>query len=316
MTEKELVKLELNKKDKEEKTATKNKVNSKSDQKISEIIASEEENLEAYQKKIDEIREEMMSTLTDIERDVLNVAIDILKKKKYEPEFKTERIEMMSPVVEMIYSKSRAKFENQKGYKKEAIFQAIQSLEDKKWLITGQRMTKSEILSNPIKKEILSFIEKYPGVHARDERILKYLNITRNPFIKHMASLEAFNLVRAEKIGATLNYFPFDLPSVFDDLAVLFQNEIVVEIVKMYLNNNNITLMDLSEKIGVYHRAIQYHIKALVDHKVLIPIGSEEKQSTSPEEFDSRRKYYKVNEELLSRYNKLFRIPPFVEWMK
>lgn len=316
MTEKELVKLELNKKDKEEKTASKNKVISKSDQIVSEVIASEEENLEAYQKKIDEIREEMMSTLTEIERDVLAVASDILKKKKFEPEFKTERIETMTPIVEMIYGKSRAKFENQKGYEKEAIFKAIQSLEDKKWLITGQRMTKAEILANPIKKEILSFIEKYPGIHARDERILAHLNITRNPFIKHMASLEAFNLIRAEKIGATLNYFPYDLPNVFDDLAVLFQNEIVVEIIKMYLKNNNITLMELSEKIGVYHRAIQYHIKSLVDYNVLISIGTEEKISQSPDEYDSRRKYYKVNEDLLNRYNKLFRIPPFIEWMK
>ena len=31
--------------------------------------------------------------------------------------------------------------------------------------------------------------------------------------------------------------------------------------------------------------------------------------------FPEGRKYYKVNTEILNRYNRLFRIPPFNEWM-
>ena len=168
-------------------------------------------------------------------------------------------------------------------------------------------------MKNPIKKEILSFIQKYPGIHARDEKIEEILHITRNPFIKHMATLEAFALIRSSKIGSTLNYFPADLPDVFDDLAVLFQNDIVKEIVHSFIGKH-MTLMELAEKIGVYHRAIQYHIKTLLKHNVLLELDPNE-ANLKGEKIDSRRKYYQVNSGLLERYNRLFKIPPFVEWL-
>ena len=279
---------------------------------IEEIPFSEEENSD-YKVRIDELREELLSELTPIEKDVLGVAKEMLKLKKYPAEITLERVELMSPMVDKIYSKAIARFENQKGYKKDAIFSAIQSLESKKWIITNQRTTKADILKNPIKKEILSFIQKYPGIHARDEKIEEILHITRNPFIKHMATLEAFALIRSSKIGSTLNYFPADLPDVFDDLAVLFQNDIVKEIVHSFIGKH-MTLMELAEKIGVYHRAIQYHIKTLLKHNVLLELDPTE-ANLKGEKIDSRRKYYQVNSGLLERYNRLFKIPPFVEWL-
>lgn len=272
--------------------------------------------LEDFSEKIDELREQMMSSLTEIEKDVLSVAEEILKLKRFDSKIEAERIETVSPMVDEIYQKSKAKFKHYKGYEDESIFQAIKSLEDKKWIITGQRVTKDEVLSNPIKKEILSFIEKYPGIHARDDKIQEFLHITRNPFIKHMASLEAFELVRSSKIGATLNYFPADLPEVFDDLCVLFQNEIVVNIIKMYIEDSRVTLMEMAEEIGVYHRAIQYHIKALKKHNILIKIPADEVKLRPGEKLDRRRKYYKINDSLLLRYNKLFKIPPFTDWFE
>lgn len=276
--------------------------------------AIEERSLEDFGARIEEIREQMMSSLTEIEKDVLSVAEEILKLKRFDSDIDAERIEKASPMVDEIYAKSKGRFKHHKGYEDESIFQAIKSLEDKKWIITGQRVTKDEILRNPIKKEILSFIEKFPGIHARDGKIQKYLNITRNPFIKHMASLEAFELVRSSKIGATLNYFPADLPEVFDDLCVLFQNEIVVKIIEMYIQDSRVTLMDLADEIGVYHRAIQYHIKSLKKNNILIKIPPDEVKLKPGEKLDKRRKYYKINDSLLKRYNKLFKIPPFTEW--
>jgi predicted transcriptional regulator len=276
-------------------------------------IPVQDVNLDDYNEKIDLIHEQLMSELTPIEKDVLSVASNILKMKRYPAEINTERIEKMTPLVEKIYSKSVGMFLNQKGYDKESIFKAIQSLEKKNWIITGQRMTKEEILNNPIKKEILAFIEKYPAIHARDSRISEYLHITRNPFIKHMASLEAFGLIRSSKIGSTLNYFPVDLPDVFDDLAVLFQNDILVQIVNEFIKSKDITLMQLSETIGVYHRAIQYHIKKLLNHNILMKTTAEDLGIANEENTDSRRKYYKVNLDLIARYNRLFKIPPFNE---
>ena len=288
--------------------------NSETVAKAIEEIPFDEEHDTDYNKRIDDLRDELLSELTPIETDVLGVAKEILKLKKYPAEISVERVELMSPMVDKIYAKAIARFENQKGYKKDAIFSAIQSLESKKWIITAQRTTKADILKNPIKKEILTFIQKHPGIHARDSKIEENLHITRNPFIKHMATLEAFALIRSSKIGSTLNYFPADLPDVFDDLAVLFQNDIVTEIIHSFIGKH-MTLMELAEKIGVYHRAIQYHIKTLLQHSVLLEIEATEVSLAPGEKIDSRRKYYRVNSGLLERYNRLFKIPPFVEWL-
>ena len=292
----------------------KNKQDAKTVAKAIEEIPFDDEEGTDYNARIDELRDELLSELTPIETDVLGVAKEILKLKKYPAEISVERVELMSPMVDKIYAKAIARFENQKGYKKDAIFSAIKSLESKKWIITNQRTTKSDILKNTIKKEILTFIQKYPGIHARDEKIEEILHITRNPFIKHMATLEAFGLVRSSKIGSTLNYFPSDLPDVFDDLAVLFQNDIVTEIIRSFIVKH-MTLMELAEKIGVYHRAIQYHIKNLIKNNVLLEIDPAEVSLNPGEKIDSRRKYYQVNTGLLERYNRLFRIPPFIEYI-
>lgn len=275
----------------------------------------EEESPEVYDAKIALIQKQLLSELTPIETDVLSVAREMLKKKRLPAEIKAERIETISPMVDQIYAKSIARFLNQKNYQKESIFLAIKSLEQKRWIITGQRSTKQEILNNPIKKKILAFIEKYPGIHARDTKIVSQLNMTRNPFIKHMVSLEAFNLVRSSKVGSTLNYFPIDLPDVFDDLTVQFHNPIVVDIIKLFLKDERITLMSMAQQLGVYHRAIQYHIKLLLKNNVLLNVTSEEIEKKYNEKVDTRRRYYRINQDLLLRYNRLFRIPPFSEWL-
>lgn len=275
----------------------------------------EEESPEVYDAKIALIQKQLLSELTPIETDVLSVAREMLKKKRLPAEIKAERIETISPMVDQIYAKSIARFLNQKNYQKESIFLAIKSLEQKRWIITGQRSTKQEILNNPIKKKILAFIEKYPGIHARDTKIVSQLNMTRNPFIKHMVSLEAFNLVRSSKVGSTLNYFPIDLPDVFDDLTVQFHNPIVVDIIKLFLKDERMTLMSMAQQLGVYHRAIQYHIKLLLKNNVLLNVTSEEIEKKYNEKVDTRRRYYRINQDLLLRYNRLFRIPPFSEWL-
>lgn len=275
----------------------------------------EEESPEVYDAKIALIQKQLLSELTPIETDVLSVAREMLKKKRLPAEIKAERIETISPMVDQIYAKSIARFLNQKNYQKESIFLAIKSLEQKRWIITGQRSTKQEILNNPIKKKILAFIEKYPGIHARDTKIVSQLNMTRNPFIKHMVSLEAFNLVRSSKVGSTLNYFPIDLPDVFDDLTVQFHNPIVVDIIKIFLKDERMTLMSMAQQLGVYHRAIQYHIKLLLKNNVLLNVTSEEIEKKYNEKVDTRRRYYRINQDLLLRYNRLFRIPPFSEWL-
>ena len=233
--------------------------------------------------------------LSAIEQEVLIIAKKILKKKKYKADIKVERVEMMSPLVDLLYSKCVGKLTHARGFTKEQIFGALQDLQKKLWIVTDQRRTKEEILNNPILRKVLTFIHEHPGTHARDPLIEVEVGITRNPFIKHVMVLEAFGLVRAKKIGRTQNYFIDGVPEIFDDYVVLFHNPLVPQILSLILNSSSIGISQIAREAGVYHGAIQYHIKNLVKQNLIFKGGD----------------VMQVNRELLKRYNQVFKVPPF-----
>ncbi|MHA1611025.1 MAG: winged helix-turn-helix transcriptional regulator [Promethearchaeota archaeon] len=233
--------------------------------------------------------------LEPLERDVLIIAEEILKQKRYKAEVLVDRVETMSPLMDKLYSKCIAKLTYTKGIKKSKIFEAIQSLSKKRWIVTDQRRTRREILETETLQRVLSFIHDYPGAHARDDRIEKEIGITRNPFIKHVMVLEAFGLVRSKKIGRTLNYFLSNIPEIFDEFVVLFANPLVVSIIKILLKEENAGLSEIARRLGVYHGAIQYHIKALEAKDLLWKENNR----------------MQINRSLLKSYNDLYKHPPF-----
>ncbi len=233
--------------------------------------------------------------LSPLEKDVVEIAKTILKKKKYPATLDMERVEMMSPLVEQLYAKCIARLTYTKGHSKESIFSTIQSLKEKQWIVTDQRRTRREILSSPILTKVIQFIHDHPGTHARDERITQEIGITRNPFIKHIIVLDAFGLIRTKKIGRTQNYFIKNVPEIFDDFVVLFTNPLVTNIIRLLKQEENIGLSEIARRLDVYHGAIQYHIKTLVRMNIIF----------------KKEKHFIVNSELLKRYNSIFKDPPF-----
>ena len=233
--------------------------------------------------------------LSPLEKDVVEIAKTILKKKKYPATLDMERVEMMSPLVEQLYAKCIARLTYTKGHSKESIFSTIQSLKEKQWIVTDQRRTRREILSSPILTKVIQFIHDHPGTHARDERITQEIGITRNPFIKHIIVLDAFGLIRTKKIGRTQNYFIKNVPEIFDDFVVLFHNPLVTNIIRLLKQEEKIGLSEIARRLDVYHGAIQYHIKTLVKMNIIY----------------KQEKHFHVNSELLKRYNSIFKDPPF-----
>ncbi|MHA1497421.1 MAG: hypothetical protein ACTSRT_07710 [Promethearchaeota archaeon] len=152
----------------------------------------------------------IIENLTEIEKDVLSVAENILKLKRYDADFDIKGVSESElqkfPILEKLYAKCIAKLAYKKGYSKEDIFLAIRSLEQKSWIVTNERRTKLEILTNEKLVSILNFIKDNPGIHARDEKVEKVLKITRTPFLKHVMTLERFKLIRSKKLGKSLHY--------------------------------------------------------------------------------------------------------------
>jgi len=260
--------------------------------------------------KINQIQAEenkFVEELTEIETDVLEIAEEILKLKRYDTEFEVESQAKIQkyPIIEKLYATCIAKLAYNKGYSKEDIFLAIRNLEEKNWIVTNERRTKLEILSNDKLSAILEFIRENPGIHARDEKIEEELNITRTPFLKHIMTLENFELIRSKKIGKTLHYFLKDVPEDYDKFKALFLNPLIPQIIEELFKDETIAISSIAEKLDVYPGTINYHLKKMKKLDLI-------KTSKNSE----GKKIHLVNIELLKQYNSIFKEPNFLKLLK
>ncbi|MBA7520981.1 hypothetical protein ES705_13081 [subsurface metagenome] len=246
----------------------------------------------------------LIEELTEVEKDVLKIAEKILKLKRYDADFDIEvasEAEFQKfPIIEKLYAKSIAKLAYKKGYSKEEIFLAIRSLEEKSWIVTNERRTKLEILNNEKLSKILNFIKENPGIHARNEKIEKELNITRTPFLKHIMTLERFKLIRSKKIGKSLHYFLVDVPEDYDKYKVIFSNPLIQKLIEAIFKDESIAISKIGENLDVYSGTIQYHMKKLKNLDLIKSIKNKQNQ-----------KIHLVNIELLKKFNEFFKEPNF-----
>ena len=251
--------------------------------------------------------EEIVEELSEIEKDVLDIAKEILKLKRYDSEFEiiSENQIQKYPIIEKLYAKCIAKLSYRKGYSKEEIFLTIRGLEEKNWIVTNERRTKLEILTNEKLVSILEFIKKNPGVHARDEKIETHLEITRTPFLKHVMTLERFDLIRSKKIGKTLHYFLSEVPEDYDKFKVIFLNPLIPKILEEIFKDEEITVTRMAANLEIYSGTLLYHIKKLKDLNLLKSAKNK-----------SGNKIFLVNIELLKKYNEFFKEPDFSQLLK
>jgi len=237
----------------------------------------------------------------------LDIATEILKLKRYETEFEIESESQIQkyPIIEKLYAKCIAKLSYRKGYSKEEIFIAIRSLEEKNWIVTNERRTKLEILTNEKLLKILDFIKENPGIHARDGKIEDELDITRTPFLKHVMTLERFKLIRSRKIGKSLHYFLSDVPEDYDKYKIIFLNSLIPKLLEQMFKDELVTVSRMAEILDMYSGTILYHIKKL---KELNLVKSTKNQSG--------KKIHLVNIELLKLYNEFFDEPDFTSLLK
>ncbi|MEJ2249178.1 MAG: winged helix-turn-helix transcriptional regulator [Candidatus Lokiarchaeota archaeon] len=274
-------------------------------------LGFKKEKLQRIEKEKEEIEvlelEEIVDELTAIEKDVLEIAEEILKLKRYNSEFEVESKSQIQkyPIIEKLYATCISKLSYNKGYSKEEIFLAIRGLEEKNWIVTNERRTKLEILNNEKLLAVMDFIMENPGVHARDEKIEKELGITRTPFIKHVITLERFELVRSKKIGKTLHYFLDDVTEEYDKIKAIFLNPIIPKIVEEIFKDETIAISQIGEKLDVYPGTVNYHLKKMKKLDLIKSVRNKE-----------NKKIHLINVDLLKRYNNVFKEPDFSNLLK
>jgi len=98
--------------------------------------------------------------LSEIERDVLNIAEEIFKLKKYDTKFSIKNKSDLEkyPIIGKLYSSCVSKLHYSKGYSKEEIFLAIRNLENEDNSLRFFRMIKTEYLRKLYKAYFLLIV--------------------------------------------------------------------------------------------------------------------------------------------------------------
>lgn len=244
-----------------------------------------------------------INKLSEIEKDVLKIAEEIFKLKKYDNKFsiKNESDLEKYPIIGKLYSSCVSKLHYSKGYSKEEIFLAIRNLENECWIVPEGRRTKLEILKDDNYKNVIEFIRNNPGVHALDNKIEEKLGITRSPFIKRVLTLLRHKIIRTHKIGKIIHFFLEDIPPDHDELKALFLNPLIPKLIKEISKNIYISGIQLGNVLNEPVHKIHYYLKKIKDLNIIKKV----KDKTG-------RECYWINNNLLFSYNKVFREPHFI----
>ena len=233
--------------------------------------------------------------LSNLEKEILTIAKTILKKNKFSSILNVERLEMASPIVEQLYYKCVAKLHYCQDISKEEIFATIQVLVKTKWMVSGQRRTRQEIIETPLFRKILQFIEKHPGTYSRDSAVESELHLTKSPFLKHVKVLDAFSLIRKKKTGNKITYFLKNVPDTFDELVVLFSNPEITKTVFTLKSMKCSNISEIARRLDIFRGTIQYNVKKLLENGV----------------FTKNDSGIEVNNQILSKYNQIYQSPAF-----
>ena len=163
------------------------------------------QDVKVKKKKKIKAREKPVTELSVIEKDVLNIAQEVLKLKRYDADFdidvSSEAELQKFPIIERLYAKSIAKLAYRKGYSKEEIFFILK--------YRAQLSLKENVISDQIIKFISDLVMVNGDIRYGLNLIWKSSKIAENKDLKYI-TMDCVRLGNQEVVPLTtqdsLNY--------------------------------------------------------------------------------------------------------------
>jgi len=188
--------------------------------------------------------------LDAIEKAVLNIAEE-LSNQPQRIEYKT-----------LYYKAKRAL-----NYSKIDISNAIHKLYLKKYIITGSRLTKTEVLLNPARNKIYEYITSHIGAHVREIR--EKVSITPHILDWHLGILESFDYIYRVNFLKYVNFFVVNFDRKHTFAFLVLKNENALQIFKEILATPGIDIETLVKDVKLQRNVILYHLDNLLKFDLL-----------------------------------------------
>jgi len=143
----------------------------------------------------------------------------------------------------------------------EEIERAIWKLISKKYIVNGTKITKTVVLENKNRQEMLRLIFNKPSIHIRDIR--SALNIGAYLTAWHLQILEKFGFIRKKTEKNQILVFPAHLKEEYEDVFRVLNDETVFEINEFIFERESVYLSEIIEKFKFDAKTAQSYLNVL-----------------------------------------------------
>jgi len=199
----------------------------------------------------------MVLELVEEEKIILTIVHEYLNKNR---QFTFEEI--------LPYINSRIRLSTT-NISNEGVRKILKSLTNKKLIVEGSKLIKSEILNNDKRKEIYDFIVKNPGTYFN--KILRELNFSNHIVVWHLSMLLKFDFI-SKKILENHEIY-FDTTTELEDLSSTYftTKEKSQKIIKFLKKNSlGITKTNLSQELNMHMNTLAKYLNLLENYNVIV----------------------------------------------
>ena len=199
----------------------------------------------------------MVLELVEEEKIILTIVHEYLNKNR---QFTFEEI--------LPYINSRIRLSTT-NISNEGVRKILKSLTNKKLIVEGSKLIKSEILNNDKRKEIYDFIVKNPGTYFN--KILRELNFSNHIVVWHLSMLLKFDFI-SKKILENHEIY-FDTTTELEDLSSTYftTKEKSQKIIKFLKKNSlGITKTNFSQELNMHMNTLAKYLNLLENYNVIV----------------------------------------------
>ncbi|MFW9969504.1 MAG: hypothetical protein ACFFDF_04835 [Candidatus Odinarchaeota archaeon] len=152
------------------------------------------------------------------------------------------------------------------------ILEIIQFLNNNKILIDGTKHTRDTILVNLYRKKIYNVIESLNGATFSflRENVFTNHSGSAGQLIWHLKMLLKFKYIKKIKVGNYSLFLPLDLEDDYGKLCFFMKDELNRNIIKLLMDCEKIKKPHVYKKINFKRENVNYRLKILLDHQILI----------------------------------------------
>ncbi|MBD3228094.1 MAG: hypothetical protein GF329_07880 [Candidatus Lokiarchaeota archaeon] len=143
----------------------------------------------------------------------------------------------------------------------------IQKLIKKGLISEGSKLTRTDVLSNPNRKDIFDFIKNNPGIYFN--KLVEKLDLNPPVVGWHLKTLLKFKCIKYKKIENRKVYFIVNIEKDLLKLYYTLSKNKCKQIIDYFLMNNSAKKSQISNKLSMHHYTVNKYLDILEEYNLV-----------------------------------------------